>query len=308
MTIQTASKTGLIYSASASLMFGLVPLYVQLTGLSGNDLFWNRMLFSLLLLCPVCYMADQFAGFKRIFHSRKTVLLMTAGSLIVGFQWWLFVWAPVNDKTQDLSLGYFLLPLTLALAGKLLFNERLSKVQYSAISFAAIGVLAAIWQQGSLPWVSLAVSILYPVYFIIRKHLDVGTLAALLFDHLLFLPAAFIILATDSEFLTMLSSSPIQWLLLPGLGILCCGSMICYINASRQMPVSLFGLMSYLEPALIFIVAVTILKEPFSANQWISYSFIWLATAIVCIESVKNVVGQKAPAQSRPQPLKPERQ
>ncbi|KEQ16699.1 EamA family transporter RarD [Endozoicomonas numazuensis] len=289
MNTHLISGKGLSNSVMASLMFGLVPVYVQLTELSGNTLFWNRIIFSAICLALICYRVDKLQGFKAIFLCRKTMLSLSLGGLLVGFQWWLFVWAPVNDKTQDLSLGYFLLPLTLALTGKLIFRERLNKAQYFAIGSALVGVLAMLWQQGSLPWVSLAVSGLYPVYFIIRKPLKVGTLPALLFEHLLFVPASIFILMSDQNFIQNLGQPSNLWYLLPGLGLLCSLSMVCYISASRYLPVSLFGLLSYLEPALIFVVAITILGESFTTQQWFSYSFIWLATAVICADSARKL-------------------
>ncbi|WP_422134460.1 EamA family transporter RarD [Endozoicomonas sp. ALD040] len=290
MNTHLVSGKGLTNSVMASVMFGLVPIYVQFIKLSGNTLFWNRVIFSALCLTMVCYRMDRLRGFRAVFLCRKTVLMLSLGGLIVGFQWWLFVWGPVNDKTQDLSLGYFLLPLTLALTGKLVFNERLNKAHYFAMGSASLGVLAMIWQQGSLPWVSLAVAGLYPVYFIIRKPLQVDTLPALLFEHLLFLPAGIFILMSDQSFMQNLTHSVTLWYLLPGLGLLCSLSLICYINASRHLSVSLFGLLSYLEPALIFVVAVTVLGEVFTLQQWLSYSFIWLATAAICVDSVRKFI------------------
>ena len=242
MNTQAISGKGLTHSVLASMMFGLLPVYVQFTDLTGNTLFWNRIIFSTLCLALVCYKIDRLQSFKAIFLCRKTMLSLSLGSLIVGFQWWLFVWAPVNDKTQDLSLGYFLLPVTLALVGKLIFNERLNKIQYFAMASALMGVMAMLWQQGSLPWVSLAVAGLYPLYFIIRKPLQVGTLPALLFEHLLFLPASIFMLMNDHSFVQNLGHISVLWYLLPGLGLLCSLSMICYINASRHLPVSLVRL------------------------------------------------------------------
>lgn len=290
MNTHFVSGKGLTNSVLASMMFGLVPVYVQFIELSGNTLFWSRIVFSTACLTLVCYHMDRLQGFRAIFLCRKTVLMLSLGGLIVGFQWWLFVWGPVNDKTRDLSLGYFLLPLTLALTGKLVFSERLNKTQYFAMGFASLGVLAMICQQGSLPWVSLAVSGLYPVYFIIRKPLQVDTLPALLFEHLLFLPASIFILMSDHSFMQHLTQSATLWYLLPGLGLLCSLSLICYINASRHLSVSSFGLLCYLEPALIFVVAVTVLGEDFNAQQWFSYSFIWLAAAIICVDSVSKLI------------------
>ncbi|WP_051789216.1 hypothetical protein [Endozoicomonas montiporae] len=60
--------------------------------------------------------------------------------------------------------------------------------------------------------------------------------------------------------------------------------MLMYVNASSKLPFSLFGLLSYLEPALMFVVAIVILQESFEATQWITYGLIWAATLTVVID------------------------
>ena len=62
--------------------------------------------------------------------------------------------------------------------------------------------------------------------------------------------------------------------------------MLTYIAASRLLPISLFGLLGYLEPAVIFAVALFVLGETIPVEQWLTYGFILLATIIVCFDSV----------------------
>lgn len=87
MNTHLVSGKGLTNSVMASVMFGLVPIYVQFIKLSGNTLFWNRVIFSALCLTMVCYRMDRLRGFRAVFLCRKTVLMLSLGGLIVGFQW-----------------------------------------------------------------------------------------------------------------------------------------------------------------------------------------------------------------------------
>jgi chloramphenicol-sensitive protein RarD len=50
-------------------------------------------------------------------------------------QLWLFMWAPINDHGLGVSLGYFLLPLTLVLTGRLVF---VAQGSYLTIGKAAV--------------------------------------------------------------------------------------------------------------------------------------------------------------------------
>src|SRR5690606_5361125 len=61
-------------------------------------------------------------------------------SVLLGVQLWLFMWAPMNGHALDVSLGYFMLPLTLVLTGRLVFKESVTRLQKMACGLAAIGV------------------------------------------------------------------------------------------------------------------------------------------------------------------------
>ncbi|WP_263080190.1 EamA family transporter RarD [Endozoicomonas sp. Mp262] len=294
---QSSLASGLAYSVSASLLFGITPWYLQfLTPLDGNTLLWNRIIFSALFGFIALMMTKQWAQFRHIFSTPRYLLASITGTIIMVIQWWLFVWAPVNNHTTELSLGYFLLPLTLALTGRLLYKEKLSSLQQAAIVFACVGVIHEIIQQGEWPWIAITVAGLYPIYFILKRYTGIGTVPGFLFECLLFSPIAIFMLASDSDFLSLISSRPDFWLLLPGLGFLCSISFFLYIAASRALPVSLFGLLTYLEPTIIFVVAIAILKEPFSGSQWITYGLISIAAGLVSLDSIK-LLKQKAALQ-----------
>lgn len=289
MTSNTVSSSGLACSVLASVLFGIVPWYVQLLGMEGNLLFWNRISFTTVTIVAILWLQRRWPEVRTIFQSPRTMVYLGLGAVIIGIQWWLFVWAPVNGQTKELSLGYFLLPLTLALTGRLVYKETIRPLQKLAIVFAGIGVLAEIHQQGSLPWVAITVAGLYPFYFMLRRKVDVAPLPGMFFENLLFFPIALFILLTDTHFHNLLNTSGDLMFLLPGLGILCGSSMLFYIAASRKLPVSLFGLLGYLEPAVIFLVAILILREPFNAEQMLTYGFIWLAATITSFDSIRLV-------------------
>ncbi|MFK0572604.1 EamA family transporter RarD [Endozoicomonas sp.] len=286
----SVSSTGLGYSILASLMFGLIPWYVQwLNPLDGYLLFWNRILFSTVTALAALLLFGKFQLFLQLLKQPENMLWLGAGTILVAFQWWLFVWTPMNGLTTELSMGYFLLPLTLVLTGRVAYGEKLRPLQLAGTILAAIGVTHEIYQLGSLSWVAVAVAAGYPLYFVIRRKVKVNTLACFMFENLLLLPFAVFALVNSEGFFQTVAANSNLYYLLPGLGVLCTSAMLIYIAASKALPVSLFGLLSYLEPAIIFMVAVFVLREPLPPGQWVTYGFIWLATAIICIDAIRIV-------------------
>ena len=287
MAEHAISTRGLACSVSASLLFGFIPWYVQwLAPLSGSTVFWVRIVFSgVIALITLCWL-KQYNDFKILLCNRKQTLLLSLGAILVGIQWWLFLWAPVNGLTKELSLGYFLLPLTLALTGRLIYGEQLRPLQKLAFVAAITGVANELYAVGSLSWVPLVVAGLYPVYFVIRRRVNVNALVCFTFENTLLLPFAIAGLILDQNFSDALFCNWHLVLLLPGLGIITTSSVLVYIAAARLLPVSLFGLLGYLESAVIFAIAILILGEPIPAEQWLTYGFILVAAILVCFDSV----------------------
>ncbi|MNG24287.1 hypothetical protein D3C84_1089980 [compost metagenome] len=65
-----------------------------------------------------------------------------------------------------------------------------------------------------------------------------------------------------------------------------------YIVASRLLPFSLFGLLSYVEPVLLLGVAL-LLGESIKAGEWLTYIPIWMAVAVLVFEGFKHLVRQQ---------------
>jgi chloramphenicol-sensitive protein RarD len=57
--------------------------------------------------------------------------------------------------------------------------------------------------------------------------------------------------------------------------------------ASRLLPLGLFGILSYVEPVLLFLVALVFLGEQFNSAQWLTYIPIWLAVLLVGWDSAR---------------------
>lgn len=71
-----------------------------------------------------------------------------------------------------------------------------------------------------------------------------------------------------------------------GLGAISVLAMATNLQAGRLLPVSLFGMLSYLEPVLLFFLSITVLGAVFSPSMLISYGLIWLAVMCLIIQGV----------------------
>ncbi|WP_288995609.1 hypothetical protein [uncultured Psychrobacter sp.] len=82
-------------------------------------------------------------------------------------------------------------------------------------------------------------------------------------------------------------------MMLARLGVLSVLAMKTNVDASQLLPVNVYGMMSYLEPALLFILAITVLGNPFESAMIYSYGLIWLGIMCLLFHGICQLRGTK---------------
>jgi len=290
---------GIALSVSASVLFAVMYYYTSLLEpLSGVEIYGWRMLLTVPCMTVFMVVSGEWKRvidiLRRLANERILIGGLLLSSALLGVQLWLFMWAPLNGHSLDVSLGYFLLPLTMVLTGRIVYGERLSYLQKIAAFLATLGVINELYQVGSFSWATLVVAIGYPIYFILRKRIKADNLGGLWLDMTLMLPVAWWFVQSGEQGFGVFDQHPWLSLLIPLLGIISASALVVYIIASRLLPFSLFGLLSYVEPVLLLGVAL-LLGESIKAGEWLTYLPIWLAVLVLVYEGFKHLVRQRKP-------------
>lgn len=286
---------GVMLSVLASVLFGVMYFYTSLMKpLSGEEIFGWRMLLTVPFATLFMLLSGDWKLVRALFVRLKRQPGMIAGlllsSVLLGVQLLMFMWAPLHGRSLEVSLGYFLLPLTMILTGRIVYGEHLSRLQKIAAAFALLGVGHELWRLGSFSWETLVVALGYPVYFVLRRKLKTDNLGGLWFDMAFMLPVGlWFILGGDPS---AIQETPRLYGLIPLLGVISASALVSYIIASRLLPFSLFGLLSYVEPVLLVGVAL-LLGESISEDEWLTYLPIWLAVVVLVVEGAKHMLAQR---------------
>lgn len=286
-----ASRTrrGVIASIVSSALFAGVFILAGLLPVDGTTLFGLRTVFMVVVLLALISLARRWGGMRvllRRIRARPIIgvaLLVSAGML--GVQQWLFVWAPTQGRGLPLALGYFVMPIVLALVGRIVFRERLGPWRVAAVAVACLAVGYQAWLTGGLSWETLAVALGYPVYFAVRRLAGIGGIAGITAETILALPVALWLLTLDPDLPAALADPGTAWLI-AGFGVLAATALSLYIFASGMLPLSVFGLLSYLEPLGLAIAAALVLGEALPLGQLPTYILIAIALGLLALESV----------------------
>lgn len=283
---------GIALSVVASTLFALLYAYTSwLKPLNGLDIFAWRIIWTLpLALLLVVWrqrggLLREAAG--KLLRSPLQALLFMLMTAMLGLQLWLFLWAPLNGRGLDVSLGYFLLPLAMVLIGRFYYGERLDGWQRIAVACAVIGVLHELWVTRAFSWPTLVVALGYPPYFVIRRRLRLDSLVIFTMEMALLTPVAVYTLTISPNLSAVWQRPDMYLLLLPGLGLLSTAALDCFLRAGRLLPMGLFGILGYVEPVLLVVVAVIFLDETLTTAQLWTYIPIWMSVGFTAIHSVR---------------------
>lgn len=291
---QRTLMMGVALAVLSNVLFGVLYAYSSfLAPLSGTQVFIWRMLAMWAALIGYLLISGRL-GFhmdklKALGSVKQWAWLLLPTPIFLS-QFWLFMWAPVNGQGVQTAMGYFLFPLMMVVFGCVLFGEKLSRLQWLAVAFAAVGVGSEIVRTQSVSWATLWVCGTYPVYYILRRLQGIGAVTGLLVDLTIFAPfaLAYLLFIAPSS-LSLVSGSGFFIAMLVGLGVMSVLAMKTNVDASQMLPINVYGMMSYLEPALLFILAITVLGNPFESAMIYSYGLIWIGIACLIAHGVRQL-------------------
>lgn len=216
-----------------------------------------------------------------------TLRVFAASAALLATNWFLFVFAVVEDRVLEASLGYFINPLFNVVLGMIFLGERPRRLQWIAVMLAALGVLLMTWSAGALPWISLCLAGSFGVYGLVRKTAPAGPLVGSTLETMLMLGPALAILAVTSARRGGLDPIPADLrdlLLLVASGAVTALPLLWFSCAARRLQLTTLGFLQYIAPTGQFVLAVAAFGEPFAPLELLAFLLIWIALAIFSVD------------------------
>lgn len=291
--MSTRAVKGVTFSLASSVFFGVLYYVLPyMAPLTGEAVWAIRILFGVPTLTAIIIVMSEWSLLEQAFTLIKRapirILGMLATSALLGAQIWVYMWAPLNGRALQVALGYFLFPLVMIIVGRLLYNERLTRLQLAATLVAAVGVGSELIRVGQISWEALLVSLGYPLYFIIRKALGLNNIIGMWYDMLLLTPLATVVIFASIEFGPSLAGATHLAWFVPVVGVSSAVAILLFVLAGKYLSMSVFGLLSYVEPALLMLAALLI-GESIAPGEFPLYIAIWTAIALVVMDGVRQM-------------------
>ena len=286
---RSESTSGVVYAALAFAIWGLIPVYWKaLDAVPALEITMHRVIWSFLFLVGLILVQRRRHEFLEVLKNGRMLLTLLSTAIIVSVNWLLYIWAVNNHYLLQASLGYYINPLVNVVLGLVFLRERLRRPQILAVMLAAGGVMYLTISYGEFPWISITLALSFGFYGLIRKVAPVGALVGLAVETMLLSPPALIYLiyltslGTDSIFRVSLKLD----LLLIGCAPLTVAPLLFFTLGAKRLYLSTLGLMQYIGPSGMFLLAVFYYNESFSTAQIWTFVSIWTALVIYSTDSV----------------------
>ena len=274
---------GFAFAGSAYFLWGFLPLYLKaLDHLEAVEILAHRVLWSVPIAAFVLWFLGRTQDLKAALATPRTLLMGLVTATLISLNWGTYIWAISTDQALDAALGYYINPLFSVLLGAVLLGERLNPLKWTAIALAAGAVAILTAETGRLPLVAVALMVSWGFYAYFKRSLPIGPNQGFLLEVLILTPpaitfAAYLAATGQGNFAT---GNPADTLLLMGCGVVTAVPLMLYANGAKGLRLSTIGMLQYIAPTMIFLIAVFVFREPFGQARMIAFPLIWLALAL----------------------------
>lgn len=275
--------SGLAPALGAYVIWGFLPLYLILVrSVPPFEFVGWRIIWTLPLCLVIVAFRRQFPELLAALKSPRSLLALLASAVLIGINWFVYIWAIMNGEVYATSIGYYLNPLLNVLLGTLVLGEKLSRRQWLAVAIAAVAVaLLAAGAVTSL-WISLTLGISFAVYGLVRKQVAVGSLPGLTIESAILLPVAVGIAGWYAISPQGSSFGQDAWIsaLIIFSGVATAVPLLLFALAARRMDYSTLGFLQYIAPTIVFFLGLFVFHQPLAPAKLGSFVLIWVAVGV----------------------------
>jgi len=266
-------------------MWGILPAYWNL--LSGVDpllILCCRIVFSLVFTICLLLTTNRTKVFIETLKDKPAMWYLIPASVLITFNWGLYIWAVNNGHILDCSIGYYMNPLMVFLLGTIIFREKFTKLQIVAVILAFIGMLISVIAYGSFPYISISLSLSFSAYGVFKKKAGADPVSSIAVESMIITPFAILfsfLFLRDS----IVSAGIVEAILLIVGGVLTAVPLVLYARAVNGIPFIIVGFFQYISPSLSTVYGILRGERP-SASQYVSFIFIGLGLIVFSIALV----------------------
>ncbi len=286
-----AMREGILYSVAAFAAWGLLTIYWKtIRSVSPGEILANRIVWSCLFLVILLLIQKRIA-IGPMLGNKHSLITLIFTSLLIGTNWFLYIYAVSVNRILEASMGYYINPLVNVLLGIIFLREKLKPLQIAAFAAAATGVLYMTIDYGQIPILSLGMAFTFGIYGLLKKTAGLESLPSLFVETLFLAPVALgylIYLAATGHMLFLNGAPALTDMLLVASGAVTALPLYWFAQGTKKIPLSTVGFIQYISPTTMLILGITLYGEHFTRSHMVSFGLIWVGLACYSITLVRD--------------------
>lgn len=274
---------GLGAAILAYVLWGFFPIYFHpLLGVPALELVSWRIIFTLPVCLAVVFWSGHGPALIATLTNPKVMVRLALSALAIGTNWLIYLVAIESHQVLAASLGYYINPLLNVLIGVVFLKERLNRLQWTAVTLAAVGIAVLLAGALSMLGLALAMAVSFALYGVIRKFVPVASVIGLTVESaVLFVPATLAVAqAALSPAGTSLATPGLTPWLLAGSGVITAIPLLLFAVAARKLDLSTLGFAQFIAPTILFLLGALLYNEPLDPARATCFVLIWAAIGL----------------------------
>ena len=285
---------GLPLGLTAYFIWGSFPLVISMLGFaSPYEIVVWRVVFGFLTAVLLIAVTKNFKSLRETFKNRANITWIAASAIFIFINWLVYVIAISEHHVVESSLGYFINPLVTILLAVVFLREKLSRVQWVAMSFGALAVIVLTVDYGRPPWIALILAGSFGIYGLAKNKLGgkVSALNSFAIESGFVVPIAIvqlILIQTIGGGILFASEGVLGMAGLAMYGALTAIPLILFGAAAQHLPLKVMGFMQYIAPIIQFTLGLVVFNEPMPTARWLGFSLVWFSLAILSFDMIRS--------------------
>ncbi|NBR40277.1 MAG: EamA family transporter RarD [Alphaproteobacteria bacterium] len=274
---------GFVYALSAALLWGLVPVYIDVVSeYDAMEIVVHRALWSGVLLWLYILARGRLSTAYLLWTDRSMRRGFWLSSALITLNWSLFVYAISEGFVIEAALGYFIYPLVAVVLGIFILNEPLDRSGWLAVGVVVAGVAVKASLASSIPWIGLCLAFTFAFYGITRKKMGADPIVGMFVELVIVSPFAVLYLiwmvyqgvpiffggGTFNVFLAVLA------------GAVTVVPLLLYHAGNRDLPMAMSSLLFYANPTTQLCLGILYFGAVFTMNDAVSFALIWVGIGL----------------------------
>nr|WP_205863810.1 EamA family transporter RarD [Planosporangium mesophilum] len=295
-------RRGYVFGFAAYIVWGFFPLYwKQLTPSGPIEILAHRIVWSAAFVAVLLLAMRNRRFLKDLAHRPRTLAGACLASVIIGVNWWMYIYGVNSGHVVETSLGYYINPLVTVLLGVAVLRERLRPTQWVALAIGTVAVAVLTVDYGRLPWIALSLAVTFALYGLIKKSLALPAVEGLFVESLALTGPALAYLGWlgGQHRSTFGQVSTLHTTLMVLAGAVTAIPLLLFAGAANRIPLSGLGLLQYLTPTLQLGCGVLVYHEPLPPAQLAGFALVWTALAVFTWDGIRNARRVRAIAKAQ---------